>query len=60
MICIEYAPDGLKWAERLGGPDAFIARSEAHLAAIAACVERTFGSRSWLSIPPSAATLRFA
>ena len=41
MLCVEDALDGLRWAERIGGLKALIARSEANLAAIAAWVERT-------------------
>jgi phosphoserine aminotransferase len=40
MLCVEDALDGLKWAERIGGLKALIARSEANLAAIEAWVER--------------------
>ncbi|HVN40710.1 MAG TPA: phosphoserine transaminase [Myxococcota bacterium] len=41
MLCVEDALDGLAWAERCGGVDALVARSEGNLAAIAAWVERT-------------------
>ncbi len=41
MLCVEDALDGLRWAERIGGLDALVARSEANLAAIAAWVGRT-------------------
>jgi phosphoserine aminotransferase len=41
MLAVEDALDGLRWAERIGGLDALIARSEANLALIAAWVERT-------------------
>ena len=41
MLCVEDALDGLRWAERVGGLPALIARSEANLAAIAAWAERT-------------------
>jgi len=41
MLCVEDAIDGLKWAERVGGLEGLIARSEENLAAIAAWVERT-------------------
>ena len=34
MLCVEDALDGLKWAERVGGLDALILRSEANLSAI--------------------------
>jgi phosphoserine aminotransferase len=40
MLCVEDAVDGLKWAERIGGLPALIARSEANLAAIEAWVAR--------------------
>jgi phosphoserine aminotransferase len=36
MLAVEDALDGLRWAERIGGLPALIARSEANLAAIAA------------------------
>jgi len=35
MLCVEDAVDGLRWAERIGGLPALIARSEANLAAVA-------------------------
>jgi phosphoserine aminotransferase len=41
MLCVEDAVDGLRWAERIGGLPALIARSEANLAAVAAWVERS-------------------
>lgn len=41
MLAVEDALDGLKWAERIGGLPALIARSEGNLAAVAAWVERT-------------------
>ena len=41
MLAVEDALDGLRWAERIGGLDALIARSEANLALIATWVERT-------------------
>jgi phosphoserine aminotransferase len=41
MLCVEDALDGLAWAEKEGGVDALIARSEANLATVAAWVERT-------------------
>ena len=41
MLCVEDAIDGLRWAERIGGLEGLIARSEANLAAIAAWVHRT-------------------
>ncbi|HET7881271.1 MAG TPA: phosphoserine aminotransferase, partial [Acetobacteraceae bacterium] len=41
MLCVEDALDGLRWAERVGGLEALIARCEANLAAVARWVERT-------------------
>src|ERR1700742_3475770 len=38
MLCVEDAVDGLRWAERIGGLPALIARSEANLAVITAWV----------------------
>ena len=35
MLCVEDAVDGLRWAEKVGGLPALIARSEANLAAVA-------------------------
>ncbi len=36
MLCVEDALDGLRWADRIGGLPALIARSQANLAAVAA------------------------
>ena len=47
MLCVEDAVDGLRWAERIGGLPALIARSEANLAAVAAWVAQPIGSASW-------------
>jgi phosphoserine aminotransferase len=41
MLCVEDALDGLRWAERIGGLPALIARCEASLAAIADWVARS-------------------
>ena len=41
MLCVEDALDGLRWADRIGGLPALIARSEANLAAVAAWVEQS-------------------
>jgi phosphoserine aminotransferase len=41
LLCVEDAVDGLGWAEREGGLDALIARSETNLATVAAWVEQT-------------------
>src|SRR5438034_146502 len=39
MLCVEDALDSLKWAERVGGLDGLVARSEQRLATIKAWVE---------------------
>src|SRR6202171_2651580 len=39
MLCVEDALDGLRWAERIGGLPALMARSEANLKAVADFVE---------------------
>jgi phosphoserine aminotransferase len=41
MLAVEDALDGLRWAERIGGAPALIARSEANLRIVAEWVERT-------------------
>ena len=41
MLCVEDALDGLAWAERVGGLDALVARSEGNLATVAAWAART-------------------
>ena len=41
MLCVEDALDGLRWAERIGGLPALMARSEANLKAIAGFCRRT-------------------
>ena len=43
MLCVEDALDGLRWAERMGGLPALIARSEANLAV----VERWVAASDW-------------
>ncbi len=40
MLCVEDALDGLRWADRVGGLDGLVARSEANLAAIEGWVVR--------------------
>ena len=44
MLCVEDALDGLRWAERIGGLPALIARSEANLGVIAEWV----AARDWI------------
>jgi phosphoserine aminotransferase len=39
MLCVEDALDGLRWAERVGGLPALMARSQANLAAVTKWVE---------------------
>ena len=41
LLCVEDALDGLAWAERIGGLDALVARSEANLAIVADWVARS-------------------
>ena len=41
MLCVEDALDGLRWAERIGGLPALIARTRANLAAVAAWEQRS-------------------
>jgi phosphoserine aminotransferase len=41
MLCVEDAADGLRWAERIGGLPALIARSEANLTTVAAWVAQS-------------------
>lgn len=41
MLCVEDALDGLRWAERVGGLDGLIARTDANAAALGAWVART-------------------
>jgi phosphoserine aminotransferase len=41
MLCVEDALDGLRWAERIGGLPALIARSESNLRAVARWVEKS-------------------
>ena len=54
MLAVEDALDGLRWAERIGGLPALIARSKANLAAIAAWVART----PWIEFLAAHATIR--
>jgi len=44
MLCVEDALDGLRWAERIGGLPALIARSKANLDAVAEWV----AARDWI------------
>jgi phosphoserine aminotransferase len=41
MLCVEDALDGLRWAEKIGGLPALIARSQANLAAISTWVRNS-------------------
>jgi phosphoserine aminotransferase len=45
MLCVEDALDSLRWAERVGGLDALVARSEGNLAAVAEWVEHSSWAR---------------
>jgi len=45
MLCVEDAIDSLRWAERVGGLDALVARVEGNLAAVAAWVEHSSWAR---------------
>jgi phosphoserine aminotransferase len=45
MLCVEDALDSLKWAERVGGLDALVARAEGNLAAVARWVEHSSWAR---------------
>jgi phosphoserine aminotransferase len=54
MLCVEDAIDGLDWAEKIGGLDALVARSEANLGAIARWVEKT----PWMEFLASDASTR--
>jgi phosphoserine aminotransferase len=51
MLCVEDALDGLRWAERIGGLPALIARSAANLAAIAAWAEASPWARFLAETP---------
>ncbi len=53
MLCVEDALDGLRWAERVGGLEALVARSEANLAAIAGWVERSEWAAFLAAMPQS-------
>jgi phosphoserine aminotransferase len=52
MLCVEDALDGLRWAERIGGLPALIARSRANLAAIEAWVAHC-GWAAFLAADPA-------
>ena len=52
MLCVEDAIDSLKWAERVGGLDALVARVEGNLAAVAAWVEHSSWARFLAEDPP--------
>ncbi|MBM4335234.1 MAG: phosphoserine transaminase [Deltaproteobacteria bacterium] len=54
MLCVEDALDGLAWAERVGGLDALVVRSEGNLAVVAAWVART----PWIEFLASERTTR--
>ncbi len=54
MLCVEDALDGLRWAERVGGLPALIARSEANLSAVAAWVAHS----DWAAFLAEGATIR--
>ncbi len=54
MLCVEDAIDGLRWASRIGGLPALIARSEANLDAIARWVARS----EWVAFLAEDATIR--
>ena len=51
MLCVEDAIDSLKWAERVGGLDALVARVEGNLAAVAAWVEHSSWARFLAEVP---------
>ena len=52
MLCVEDALDGLRWAERIGGLPALIARSRRNLAVVEGWIERS-GWASFLAREPS-------
>ncbi len=52
MIAVEDALDGLRWAERIGGLPALIARSQANLAAIESWVAKS-GWAGFLAADPA-------
>ncbi len=52
MLCAEDALDGLRWAERIGGLPALIARSQANLAAVTEWVGRSVWA-SFLATDPA-------
>ena len=45
MLCVEDALDGLRWAERIGGLPALVARSQANLAVVAEWAARSDWAR---------------
>jgi phosphoserine aminotransferase len=54
MLCVEDALDGLRWAERIGGLPALIARAEANFAAVAEWV----AARDWIDFLAEAPATR--
>lgn len=51
MLCVEDALDGLRWAERIGGLPALIARSEANLEAVAVWAAQSGWAQFLAEIP---------
>jgi phosphoserine aminotransferase len=54
MLCVEDALDSLRWAERIGGLDGLLARSQANLDALAAWVAQS----SWAGFLAQDAAIR--